>query len=137
MAEKPSVIDTRRDQIFPVLGSHDFARLKRFGEIRTFAPGTALMKAGEVAPGLAFVLKGTIDVRQGGAISQRLCQRQDPDHYALGQLAAPLYIAAAHGVVPRPAASRRQALSRAGSRHHQGVEQCAEKCGAGIAISRA
>ena len=95
MAEKPSVIDTRRDQIFPVLGSHDFARLKRFGEIRTFAPGTALMKAGEVAPGLAFVLKGTIDVRQGGAISQRLCQRQDPDHYALGQLAAPLYIAAA------------------------------------------
>lgn len=71
MAEKPSVIDTRRDQIFPVLGSHDFARLKRFGEIRSFAPGTALMKAGEVAPGLAFVLKGTIDVRQGGAISQR------------------------------------------------------------------
>ena len=71
MAEQPSVIDTRRDQMFPKLSAHDFARLKRFGCIKTFAPGTMIMKAGEVALGLAFVLKGTIDVRQGGAVSHR------------------------------------------------------------------
>ncbi len=87
MAEKPSVIDTRRDQIFPVLGSHDFARLKRFGEIRTFPAGTLIMKAGEVAPGLAFVLKGTIDVRQGGAASHReAIVRHGPGSF-LGELA--------------------------------------------------
>ena len=66
MAEKASGLDARRDQIFPVLDAHDFARLKRFGTVRRFPSGTAIMRAGEVAPGLAFVLKGTIDVRQGG-----------------------------------------------------------------------
>ncbi len=66
-SEKPSIIDTRRDQIFPTLSAHDFTRLRRFGEVKTFAPGTFLMKAGEVAQGLSFVLKGHIDVRQGGA----------------------------------------------------------------------
>ena len=65
--EKPSIVDTRRDQIFPTLSAHDFTRLRRFGEVKTFAPGTFLMKAGEVAQGLSFVLKGHIDVRQGGA----------------------------------------------------------------------
>jgi thioredoxin reductase (NADPH) len=66
-SEKPSIIETRRDQIFPTLSAHDFTRLRRFGEVKTFAPGTFLMKAGEVAQGLSFVLKGHIDVRQGGA----------------------------------------------------------------------
>ena len=87
MSEKPSIVDTRRDQIFPVLGSHDFSRLKRFGEIRHFPAGTLIMKAGEVAPGLAFVLKGTIDVRQGGAISHRQAiVRHGPGSF-LGELA--------------------------------------------------
>jgi thioredoxin reductase (NADPH) len=66
-SEKPSIVETRRDQIFPTLSAHDFTRLRRFGEVKTFAPGTFLMKAGEVALGLSFVLKGHIDVRQGGA----------------------------------------------------------------------
>jgi thioredoxin reductase (NADPH) len=71
MADPASVIETRRHQMFPQLDEHDFARLRRFGEVRTFADGTPIMKAGEVAAGLAFVLKGKIDVRQGGAISHR------------------------------------------------------------------
>ena len=70
-AEKPSVLDTRRDQMFPVISAHDFARLKRFGRMEHFAPGTAIMTAGQVGPGLAFVMTGTIDVRQGGAVSGR------------------------------------------------------------------
>lgn len=87
MSDKPSIVDTRRDQIFPVLGAHDFSRLKRFGENRRFPAGTLIMKAGEVAPGLAFVLKGTIDVRQGGAVSHRQAiVRHGPGSF-LGELA--------------------------------------------------
>ncbi len=69
--DKPSLIDTRRAQMFPHLDEHDFARLRRFGEVRSFAAGASIMKAGEIAPGMAFVLKGEIDVRQGGAVSGR------------------------------------------------------------------
>jgi len=71
MSEPASVIETRRHQMFPHLDDHDFSRLRRFGNVRTFANGTPIMKAGEVADGLAFVLKGKIAVRQGGAVSHR------------------------------------------------------------------
>ena len=87
MAEKPSVLDTRRHQMFPTLSAHDFARLKRFGCIKHFPRGTMLMKAGEIAPGLAFVLKGTIDVRQGGAVSHRQAIVQHGPGSFLGELA--------------------------------------------------
>ena len=85
--EKKSVVDTRRDQIFPILSDHDFARLRRFGEVRIFAPGTPIMKAGEVASGLSFVLKGTIDVRQGGAVSGRQSIVKHGPGSFLGELA--------------------------------------------------
>ena len=71
MADTPSTIETRRHQMFPQLGEQDFARLKRFGETRSFKDGTPIMKAGEVAAGLAFILHGKIAVRQGGAASGR------------------------------------------------------------------
>ena len=45
------------------------------------------MKAGEVARGLAFVLGGAIDVRQGGAVSQRQAIVQHGPGSFLGELA--------------------------------------------------
>ena len=87
MAETPSVMETRRHQMFPHLDEHDFSRLRRFGEVRHFPSGAAIMKAGEVAEGLAVVLKGTIDVRQGGAISQRQPIVQHGPGSFLGELA--------------------------------------------------
>jgi len=87
MADKASVLETRRHQMFPHLDDHDIARLRRFGEVRHFADGDAIMKAGEIAPGLAFVLKGTIDVRQGGAVSQRQAITQHEAGSFLGELA--------------------------------------------------
>ena len=87
MADKPSVIDTRRDQIFPALSAQDFARLKRFGEQRHFDDGAAIMTAGETAPGLAFVISGVIDVRQGGAESgHQTIVKHGPGQF-LGELA--------------------------------------------------
>src|SRR5579875_4124879 len=69
MALDPMLFETRRHQMFPRLDEHDFARLRRFGKVCHFADGTFLMKAGEVAAGLAFILKGRVEVRQGGAVS--------------------------------------------------------------------
>ncbi len=85
--EKPSVIETRRDQIFPILSAQDFSRLKRFGEDQIFPAGTAIMKAGEVAPGLAFVIRGTIDVIQGGAATNRQSIVKHGPGSFLGELA--------------------------------------------------
>ena len=64
------MMETRRHQMFPHLDDHDIARLSRFGEVRRFADGEAIYKAGEVGPGLGLVLKGAIDVRHGTPLGQ-------------------------------------------------------------------
>ena len=69
MAEAKSVLETRRDQMFPVLASQEIERLQRFGEIRHYAAGTQITQTGKVSEGLIFILKGEIEVRQGGAVS--------------------------------------------------------------------
>jgi thioredoxin reductase (NADPH) len=57
-----SVLEQRRDQIFPKLDPLEIERLRRFGEARSFAADERLMTAGEVAPGLAVVLSGVVAV---------------------------------------------------------------------------
>ena len=42
--------------------AHDMARLRRFGEVKHYPAGEAVMKIGEVAAGLLFVLSGSIEV---------------------------------------------------------------------------
>ena len=69
MAEGKSVLETRRDQMFPQLEPQEIERLKRFGEIRHYPAGTLITRTGKVSEGLVFVLKGEIEVRQGGAVS--------------------------------------------------------------------
>ena len=67
---RPSIIDTRRDQMFPVLGPSEVERLRRFGKVRSYAPGEALAKAGEAGHGLAIVLTGTVEItRRDGSAS--------------------------------------------------------------------
>jgi thioredoxin reductase (NADPH) len=81
------LLETRRHQMFPLLAEPDIARLRRFGEVCIFRDGAFIMKAGEVAPGLAFVLKGAIDVRQGGAVSRGEPITQHGPGGFLGELA--------------------------------------------------
>ena len=57
----PSVTDTRRDQMFPVFGADDLARLRRFGQARAYSPGEALTRAGAVSPGMFVILAGEVD----------------------------------------------------------------------------
>jgi thioredoxin reductase (NADPH) len=87
MAQDPSLLETRRHQMFPILVDQDIERLRRFGEVSRFPDGAFIMKAGEVAPGLAFVLKGAIDVREGGAISRGEPIAQHGPGGFLGELA--------------------------------------------------
>ena len=46
----PSIIDTRRHQMFPTLASAEIERLRRFGVLRSYGAGEALVKVGEVGP---------------------------------------------------------------------------------------
>jgi thioredoxin reductase (NADPH) len=59
-----SIIDTRRDQMFPHLEPLELERMRRFGETRSFAAGDMITKVGEVAPGLVVTLSGKVDIFQ-------------------------------------------------------------------------
>jgi thioredoxin reductase (NADPH) len=67
----PSIIETRRDQIFPHLDATDVERASRFGEVRRFAAGEALAAIGEVGLGLAIILSGQVDVYRNDAHGKR------------------------------------------------------------------
>ena len=58
----PSIADTRQDQMFPTLDPSEIERVRRFGQLRTFAPGEALAKVGDRSGALSIVLSGEIEV---------------------------------------------------------------------------
>jgi len=87
MGQDPTLLETRRHQMFPHLADQEIDRLRRFGEVCHFPDGAFIMKEGEVAAGLAFVLKGSIDVRQGGTISRGEPITQHGPGGFLGELA--------------------------------------------------
>ena len=58
----PSIADTRQDQMFPTLNPSEIERVRRFGQLRTFAPGEALAKVGDRSGALSIVLSGEIEV---------------------------------------------------------------------------
>jgi thioredoxin reductase (NADPH) len=60
----PSIIDTRRNQMFPVLEPVEIERVRRFGEVRSYGAGEALAKVGEKGHGLAVILAGTVEITQ-------------------------------------------------------------------------
>jgi len=56
-----SILETRRDQIFPVLETLEIERVRRFGKIRSYSAGEALARVGELGLGLAIILDGQVD----------------------------------------------------------------------------
>jgi thioredoxin reductase (NADPH) len=58
----PTILEQRRDQIFPKLDALDIERVRRFGDVRSFAIGERVMTAGQVSPGLVVMLAGTVAV---------------------------------------------------------------------------
>jgi len=57
-----STIDTRREQMFPKLEPREIDRLRRFGTIRRYATGEALFVTGEITPGMAVLIRGSVRV---------------------------------------------------------------------------
>jgi thioredoxin reductase (NADPH) len=68
---QPSIIETRHDQILPLLDATDIERAWRFGEVRHFATGEALAASGEIGVGLGIVLEGQVDVYRYDAHGER------------------------------------------------------------------
>ena len=58
------IIETRRDQMFPVLEPAEIERLARFGERKSYAAGVRIFTTGEVAPGAFIILTGRAEVSQ-------------------------------------------------------------------------
>jgi thioredoxin reductase (NADPH) len=58
----PTILEQRRDQIFPKLDPLDIERVRRFGNVRSFAVGERVMTAGQVSPGLVVILTGKVAV---------------------------------------------------------------------------
>jgi thioredoxin reductase (NADPH) len=57
-----SLIEARREQMFPILEPAEIDRVRRFGERRSYPAGEALVKVGEVGHGLIVVLAGEVAV---------------------------------------------------------------------------
>jgi thioredoxin reductase (NADPH) len=62
--ELPGSLASRREQLFPQLTDAETARISRFGTPRHYARGDRLLTAGEPAPGMFVVLKGTVALSQ-------------------------------------------------------------------------
>src|SRR4029077_2691552 len=56
----PSIMDTRRHQMVPVLEPMEIERVRRFGKVRSYGTGEALAKVGEKGHGLTVILAGTV-----------------------------------------------------------------------------
>ena len=67
----PSIIDTRRPQMFPTLEPAEIERVRRFGELRSYAAGEALAKVGDTGHGLTIILAGKVDITQHDQCGRR------------------------------------------------------------------
>ena len=54
----------RQEQTFPALMPHEIARMRRFGEIRTYKDGETLFETGKPGPGMFVVLSGHVAITQ-------------------------------------------------------------------------
>jgi thioredoxin reductase (NADPH) len=57
-----STIDPRDERVFPKLTPQGIDRLRRFGDVRRYAPGEALFLTGDVAPGMYVLITGSVRV---------------------------------------------------------------------------
>jgi thioredoxin reductase (NADPH) len=64
LASVRSIIETRRDQMFPTLEASEIERVRRFGEVCSYAAGAALAQVGTVSRGFTIILSGKVDITQ-------------------------------------------------------------------------
>ena len=54
----------RYEQTFPELTPHEIARMRRFGELRSYQSGETLFETGKVGPGMFVILSGHVAITQ-------------------------------------------------------------------------
>src|SRR5450631_4861782 len=60
----PATIFPRHEQTFPALTAQEIARMRRFGELRSYRDGERLFETGEPGPGMFVVLEGHVAITQ-------------------------------------------------------------------------
>ncbi len=58
----PTILDTRRDQMFPALAPAEIDRIRHFGHVQSFAAGEMLARTGERGHGLTVILQGEVAI---------------------------------------------------------------------------
>ncbi len=87
MTARPSLLETRRDQIFPILEEAEIERVRRFGHRRSYGSGDVLATAGKATDGLMIILSGRVDVVEHSSSGQgHLIVTHTPGSF-LGELA--------------------------------------------------
>src|SRR6266850_3349170 len=64
------IIETRYEQMFPILEPAEIDRLRRFGETRTYGVGERLVTTGEPSPGMLVILSGEVAVTQHNVLGR-------------------------------------------------------------------
>ena len=85
----PLVYNARREQMYFPLAPEEIERLRRFGEVRRFAPGDYLVHAGETGLGMTVILEGRVNVtRRDGLGHDEPVVSYRPGHFIaeVGQL---------------------------------------------------
>ncbi len=98
----PSILETRHDQMFPILDEVEIQRLLRFGEVCCFAPGETLAEVGKVGRGLIVILAGEVDTTRSDPLGRRvLIVTHRPGSFMgeLAQLAGRPSLADAHATM--------------------------------------
>ncbi len=57
-----TIDDTPPDRLFPILSAEEIDRVQRFGEVRLYGAGEALLKVGEIGHGLNVILAGKVEL---------------------------------------------------------------------------
>jgi thioredoxin reductase (NADPH) len=86
MVPASSIVERRRDQMFPELDPFEIERMRRFGEARSFAQGEAIFTAGQVGPGLVVILSGEVDIVRHEFSHESLIVMHGPGQF-MGELA--------------------------------------------------
>src|SRR3954451_25430958 len=82
-----SILETRYDQVFPVLEAAEIGRITRLGELRAYPAGVQVFTAGEVAPGAFVLLSGYVDItHRSGNRDAELIVTHGPGSF-MGELA--------------------------------------------------
>ena len=81
-----SIIERRRDQMFPDLEPSDVERMRRFGETHAYSAAETIFRTGQVGPGLVVILTGHIKVTRREAAGDNPVVTYGPGQF-MGELA--------------------------------------------------